>query len=200
MLTFPDTEKKLKSRISSYKSAMNKEKRVHGYINDGAGKRYVLFCFYFILNDLKKSEEYFEWYQKEFDDDIGEPVQKLCWAITLHRIGKESEAKYRLADLMLANLYFIPQVVGQSVTEYDIRHSTNYESIDYFESLPKEVLQNITEPEMEWLCELYDSLEFRRVRKRYIDIFKELEGTEDREVRGRLFDESRSLLNCFEDE
>jgi len=69
MFTFPDTEKKLKSRISSYKSAMNKEQKNLGYINDGGGKRYLLFCLYFVLDDLNKSKEYFEWYKNEFPDD-----------------------------------------------------------------------------------------------------------------------------------
>ena len=60
MMDFPDTEKKLRSRISSYKSALNKEKKTFGHINDGAGKRYLLFALFFVLNDLKKSEQYFQ--------------------------------------------------------------------------------------------------------------------------------------------
>jgi hypothetical protein len=35
MYDFPETEKKLKSRISSYKSALLKEQRKFGYVNDG---------------------------------------------------------------------------------------------------------------------------------------------------------------------
>ena len=92
-MDFPDTEKKLKQRISSYKSSLNKEKRKHGFINDGAGKRYLLFYLYFLLGDLKKSEEYFRWYDSEFSSDAGEPIQMLCWAITLHHMGKEEKAK-----------------------------------------------------------------------------------------------------------
>ena len=65
-MNFPDTDKKLKSTISRYKSALNKEKKTHGHINDGAGKRYLLFALYFVLNDLKKSEGYFQWYKNSF--------------------------------------------------------------------------------------------------------------------------------------
>ena len=57
MISFPDTEKKLKGRISSYKSALNKEKKHYECLNDEAGKRYSLFSLYFVLNDLKKSEK-----------------------------------------------------------------------------------------------------------------------------------------------
>ena len=63
MLSFPDTEKKLKSRISSYRSALRKESATYGFINDGSGKRYLLFYLYFVLNDFEESQEYFEWYK-----------------------------------------------------------------------------------------------------------------------------------------
>ncbi len=104
MYSFPNSDEKLKKRISSYKSSFNKEKKIHGYVRDGSGKRYVLFWFYLVLNDLKKSYEYIKWYEKEFPDDIGEPAQKLCWAITLYRLNNIDKAKFMLADLMFSNL------------------------------------------------------------------------------------------------
>jgi len=115
------TEKRIRTKISSYKSGMSRDKKIYGSINDGAGKRYVLFSLYFQLNDLKKSEEYFKWYEKEFEDDSGEPVQKLCWAVSLYRMGKIEQAEYRLADLMLSNLYVIPKILGRDIKEYDIK-------------------------------------------------------------------------------
>ncbi len=165
MFSFPDTEKKLRSRISSYKSALNKEKKDFGYISDGSGKRYVLFCLYFVLDDLNESREYFKWYKKEFSDDVGEPIQKLCWALSLHRMENDNEAKYMLGELMLSNLYLIPHIIGQDVQKYDIWHSSNYEHIDYVEYIPKEVRENIKQSEIQWMNNLYNSFEFRRIRK-----------------------------------
>jgi len=92
MYDFPETEKKLKSRISSYKSSLLTEKKKFGYVDDGAGKRYLLFSLYFVLNDLRETKDYIKWYAKEFSDDIGEPIQKLCWALSLRRMGDEMEA------------------------------------------------------------------------------------------------------------
>ncbi len=123
MINCPDTEKKLRSRISSYKSALVKEKRTFGHINDGAGKRYLLFSMYFVLGDLDRASEYFDWYTAEFEDDVGEPIQKLCWTPGLHRLERD-EARYRLADLMLSNLYMIPHLLGRPVEPLDIWHSS----------------------------------------------------------------------------
>ena len=68
MYCFPDTEKKLKSTISRYRSALKREESA-GYISDGSGKRYMLFALYFVQNDLSASEQYVEWYEQHFPDD-----------------------------------------------------------------------------------------------------------------------------------
>ena len=197
MISFPDTEKKLRSMISRYKSALSKEKREHGYINDGSGKRYLLFYFYFILDDLNKSQEYFEWYKKEFSDDVGEPIQKLCWELSLYRMKKEDAAKHMLADAMLSNLYLIPSIMGQEVKEYDIWHSSSDEDIDYVEYVPEEIRKNIKDPEIQWMDTLFNSFEFRRIRKRYIEIYHDLQHTKQIEERTKLLDESYSLLDIL---
>jgi hypothetical protein len=72
------------------------------------------------LNDLGKTANYIEWYEKEFSDDVGEPIQKLCWALSLRRRGNEAGAQNMLAETMLSNLYIIPAVLGQTIDEYDM--------------------------------------------------------------------------------
>lgn len=200
MINFPDTEKKLKGRISSYKSALNKEKKHYGCINDGAGKRYSLFSLYFVLNDLKKSEKYFEWYKEEFDDDVGEPIQKLCWALSLYRMNKIDDAKYMLADLMLLNLYIIPRLLGQDIKEYDIWHYSSNADYVYFDYIFDEVLEALSEEDKNWIKEQYDSFVFRRIRQRYIEIYGQLQSVKDVPSRRKLLDESNSLLDQLKKE
>ena len=194
MLIFPESEKKIKTRISSYKSSLNKEMKNHGYINDGAGKRYLLFSLYFALGDLKKFEEYISWYSKEFPDDIGEPVQKLCWALGLRRMGKGTEAKYMLAELMLSNLYLIPRLLGYEVEEYNIWHASNYEHLDYFEYIPEELIAFINEEDLVWVNEEYQSFVFRRMRKKYIEIYSQLKNVKELELRKVLIEESYKIM------
>lgn len=195
MFSFPKSEKELKKRISSYKSSLDKEKKNYEYISDGSGKRYLLFYLYFVLNDLEKSEAYFEWYQKEFPDDSGEPVQKLCWAISLHRMGKEHAAKQMLGETMLSNLYLLPFIIGETAEEYDIWHASNFDQIDYVNHTPDEVIESIRKGEALWIESLYKSFEFRRIRKRYIEIYHKLLSTRQIEARRKLLEESYSLLD-----
>lgn len=194
MFSFPKTERELRKRISSYRSSLSKEKKSYGYISDGTGKRYLLFYLYFVLNDLAKSQSYFNWYQKEFPDDSGEPLQKLCWAISLNRLGRELDAKYMLGQTMLSNLYLLPFTIGEPVEEYDMWHSSNFVQIDYLNHTFDEVIGKITKNEVTWIETLYKSFEFRRIRKRYIEIYHELQNTKEIEARRKLLEESYSLL------
>jgi hypothetical protein len=197
MYNFPETEKKLKSRISSYKSSLLKEKRKFGYVDDGAGKRYLLFSLYFVLNDLEETKDYIKWYEKEFSDDIGEPIQKLCWALSLRRMGNEMEARKMLAEMTLSNLYIIPKLLGCDIEEYDIWHASSDQDIGYFSYLPEEVIASITEAEIQWLRQEYESPEFRHIRQRYIEIHHKLKSTKEFDERKRLLSDSNSLLDAF---
>ena len=57
MYDFPKTEKALKKRISSYKASLLKEQEKFGYVNDGAGKRYLLFPLYLALNNMEEAND-----------------------------------------------------------------------------------------------------------------------------------------------
>lgn len=198
MFTFPDTEKKIKNRITKYKRELQKEKDWQGFIHDGFGKRYLLFCFYFVLGDYDNAEEYFEWYKQEFPDDIGDPIQQLCWALILHRMGKDKEAKYRLAELMLSNLYIIPYLLGYEIEAYDIWHGSNLEEPEYVVYIFDEVVEKINKSDLQWMEELYHSPEFTRIRDRYIEIQHKLKNAKNFEERSKLTDEAESLLDGFE--
>ncbi|MBF0230782.1 MAG: hypothetical protein HQK63_14535 [Desulfamplus sp.] len=198
MYNFPETQKKLKSRISSYKSSLLKEMKKFGYINDGAGKRYLLFSLYFVLNEIEKTKDYIKWYAKEFSDDIGEPIQQLCWALSLKRMNDEVGAKKMLAETMLSNLYIIPKLLERKIQEHDIWHSSSYQNIGYFDYTPKEVIASITEEEIQWIGQEYDSPEFSRIRERYIDIYYNLKTTKEIGERKRLLEESYSLVGSLQ--
>lgn len=195
MAAFPKTEKGLRSRIDSYKESMQKERRKFGCIDDGYGKRYIIFWLYLVLGDLKGANAYLRWYEKTFEDDSGEPIQKLCAAVLLHRSGKEQKAKYYLADLMLSNLYAIPTVLGQDTEQYQLKCFSSFETKEYLDEMPREVIAAISEEDKAWMRELYESLEFRRYRKRYVDLQTELDRAEGVEKRGPLVAELYSILD-----
>lgn len=160
----------------------------------------TLFWLYFMLDDHKASVEYFDWYQSEFPDDMGEPIQHLSWALALHRMGNAEEATDRLAKAMLSNLYMIPLVLGRNVGMLRNRQSSNYEEREYIEECPEEVFLGINDEDRDWLALHYDSLKFAKIRKEYLEIDTALEGLEVGPKRSKLvkqlFEVLRNPTSC----
>ncbi len=197
MYKFPKTAKGLRTRIAAYRKSMQAEWRTHKYIDDGAGKRYLVFWLYFVLGDWDEARSYFRWYATRFPDDVGEPVQKLCWALSLRRMGERREAVVKLADLMLSNLYAIPALLGDTLEAPAIWHDSNLAEPAYAAELPVEIMQAITAEERQWVAALHDSLEFRRLRKRYIDIAGKLLTSKSVAARVPLVREADALLGSL---
>lgn len=193
------TEKSILKKISSYKSSMKKEKQKFGMISDGYGKRFILFELYYMLGDHEKAREYFAWYRKEFPDDGCDPIALLFWALSLYAMGEKEMARYRLAEMMLKNVYIIPLILGENVKEHDMWHGSNTCEKSYFQYVPQPAIEKISAGEKEWMRELYYSADFERIRNRHIEIYQILKETRDIDERGRLFDECRGLLMTLND-
>jgi len=200
MFSFPKTDKGIRSRIASYKASMQKERRAHGFISDDYGKRYLVFWLYLVLGDVKGASAYLRWYEKTFPDDVGEPVQKLCAAVLLHRAGKQRKAKYYLASLMLSNLYVIPEVLGEECENYKTRWLSNYAAAEYAEETPSEIRSAITDEDKTWIRELHESLEFRRYRQQFMDLHERLDKAKGYENRAPLVRQVGSILNDLKTE
>jgi hypothetical protein len=194
-MTIPTTKKGLATKITRFKTLFKKEYESYGFISDGKGKRYFLFILLFLLGNDLKSLDYFQWYEREFPDDIGEPFQKLCWALTLYRMGRIKDAEYRLADTILSNIYLIPALIDKPVKKVDMLHGSNYAEPDYIYYLPDEIIDAITESDLGWLAEFYSSKIIQKILKRHIEIFFQLQNVRKVELRKPLVRESRSLID-----
>jgi hypothetical protein len=171
---FPKDKSKIRARIGCYERELRKEKELHGSIHDGGGKRHRLGILYMLLGDNAGALESFEWFEKTFPDDVGEPSQYLCWTSALYRAGDEEAAKSKLAQTMLKNLYLLPRLLGIEQTVLDIWHSSNWDEKEYAEFAPPEVFELWTDEEKEWVKEIYSSQEVEEIRSRYIEIYRQL--------------------------
>jgi hypothetical protein len=186
-------EQKIRSRLRSYERKLEKEKKEHGFYRDGAGKRYQIGPHYMLLGDDDGALDAFEWFEKEFSDDVGEPGHYLCWTLALHRAGNEVGAARKLRQTMLTNLYLVPHLLESPIAELDIWHGSNYAEPPYVEHIPGTYLQLWTEAEREWARGLYHSPGFQSVRARYIEISRALDTTPPGPERSRLVEELYEL-------
>ena len=141
-------QKKIRSRLRSYERKLQQEKKEHGYYRDGVDKRYQIGPHYMLLGDNDGALAAFEWFEKEFPDDIGVPDHFLCWSLALHRAGNEIGAARKLRQTMFSNLYLLPRLLGSPIAELDIWHGSSDAEPSYVEHIhePLSVL-NIGTPQ-----------------------------------------------------
>ena len=172
MSRFPNDPRKIEERIKRYEDDLHKEFKKSRYISDDSGKRYMIGPMYLLLGDVSGAIKSFEWFEKVFPDDSGEPFHLLCWALGLYQSNDRAKAAKKLCRAMLSNLYLLPYLVGIEQPSLDIWQSTNWEGKEYVEQGPAELLQLWDEQALRWAEELYQSESFRKVRERSIEIFR----------------------------
>ncbi len=193
MSLFPDDPKKIRVRIRRYERSMRKEQQTHGYIDDGYGKRYLLGPLYLLINDNEGAQQSYAWFEAQFPDDAGEPMNDLCWTLSLYRAGKLEAATVKLRQTMLTNLYIIPHLLGQEQEELDIWHGSNYAEKGHLEFIPSEIFKLWDEAALKWVQEAYNSLGMSTIRKRYIQIYHQLNTEPLGDKRSQLVREAMML-------
>lgn len=193
MFQLPKDPKKIRERIRRYERTLRQEYNDTGFISDGYGKRYLLGPLYMILGDTEGALKSFTWFAETFPDDIGEPIQYLCWTLALFRAGDLEAATEKLRQTMLSNLYVIPHLLGQEQEELDIWHGSNIKEKAYLEYIPPEIFELWDEAALQWAKETYDSPELRLVRERYIEIYRSLKTEPAGPKRSQLVREARNL-------
>lgn len=186
MAQFPKDLKVLKNRIRSY------EKSLQGkadFIDDSYGKRYLLGPMYLLAGDVVGALKSFEWFQKTFPDDIGEPSQYLCWTLALLKNKLNEKAAEKLWETMFCNLYLIPFLIGEKVIKNEMRYGSNWEYPDYAEETPEDLIALWSDSEKAWAKEVFYSDQFANARLAYIHLSKKLENTEGPLARGKILEE-----------
>lgn len=193
MNIFPDNPKKIKARIRSYERKLQEEQEEHGFINDGYGRRYLLGPLYMLIDDNEGALQSYAWFETQFPDDVGEPMQYLCWTLSLYRAGDLEASARKLRQTMFSNLYIIPRLLGQDQEKLDIWHRSNLTEKAYLEHIPPELFELWDEAALKWARETYDSPEMIRKRKRYIEIYRQLKNESPGSKRSRLVQEASRM-------
>ena len=195
MYNLPTEPREIKKRIRRYERAFAKELQQFDMISDGSGKRFLLGPLYLMLNDVEGAYKFFEWFEKTFPDDVGEPFQYLCWTITLLRKDNIHAASNKLIETMFKNLYLIPYLLGLNPERLDIWHGSNYEDIKYLGYLPPVTMKLCTEEELGWISKQYNSKKFAAIREKYINIQHQLKTEPRGPKRTELVEQASRLEN-----
>jgi hypothetical protein len=193
MYDFPQDPKKIRPRIRRYEHALRREQVCDGFINDGAGKRYLLGPLYLLMGDTEGALRSFTWFAQTFPDDSGDPVHGLCWTLALYRAGELEHAAAKLRQTMLSNLYLLPRLLSMDQDHIDLWYPSNLAEQRYCDDVPDALLALWEPPSLQWVNALYSSEPWRRVRCRYIAIYTQLKDEPPGPKRSRLIEEAFQL-------
>jgi len=148
---------------------------------------------YLRIDDTKGAMAHYQWFEKMFDHDSGEPFHRMGWTLTLHRNGLDQDAERMLLITMLKNLYLFPNLFGEDPPVVDGWQGSNWEELEYITGAPKWMLNLWTDEELEWAKSIYYSDQAVRIRERYITIYQFLELERPGDKRSKLVNESMKL-------
>jgi hypothetical protein len=193
MYDFPQDPKKIRARIRRYERALRREEACYGFINDGAGKRYLLGALYLLMGDTAGAIRSFAWFAQTFPDDSGDPLQYLCWTLALYRAEELEHAAAKLRQTMLANLYLVPRLLGLQQDHIDMWYPSNLAEQYYSDEVPEAVFALWEPPALHWAHTTYQDAFMQRVRRRYIAIYRQLKTERPGPKRSRLVAEAYRL-------
>ena len=189
---FPTDPKRIRERIRRYERALKKELE-NGFGGDGYGKRFLLGPLYMLMGDVDGALVSFDWYEKAYPDDGGEPYQYLTWALALFRGDRRQEAFNKLYQTMLENLYLVPFLLGRNPQPLDIWHGSNLGWIEYAVEIPRELLSLWDDVALQWAREVSKNPVVVEKVARYVAIHRELKSEPRGPRRTALVNEAFTL-------
>lgn len=187
----PDQRKRFRARANSAVRKLRKEE-ASGYIGDDGGNRYRVGVYLLLAGDLGKASEAFDWFDRTFADDTGEPIFFLYGTLTAYRRGEWTKARLRLAQAMLSNIFLLPFLWKERVDTTGMWFSSNWEEEGYLAAV-REFLDEPTPKEREWITSEWNSAPFTALREGYLATFRALDKEPDYLRRSAILDRWMAL-------
>jgi hypothetical protein len=199
MDVFPRGLKKLKARIRRYEQALRREHSQFGAYDDSYGKRFLLGPLYLLAGDLPGALKSFQWFDKAFPDDSGEPYHRLCWTLALYRSDNVAAATHKLRETDLVNLYLLPRLLGLPQRKLEIWHGSSWAEKEYADDAPPEIFELWDPAALQWARQVYQRPGLTKARARYIEITAQLKSEPIGSKRSQLVEELFGLESVSSD-
>lgn len=189
-------EQRLKDKIKKIKKALAADKkRWGGYYDDSGGLRYAPPEIYMKLKDYIGALRYFNWFDKNFPDDIGQPGFLFEYTLTLFKRNKIEKAEKKALETFLANPYLLDYFLERELIDRDINSNSGW----HRESIEKFFIYSKTDNELQsfaqWLETFIDSSKFLKIKKEFLEIEKKLQTESFDSKRSMLINKRSSLLD-----
>jgi len=166
---------RVKIKIDKYKKALAADKKYWGgFYHDGQGIRYLIPEQYLKIKDYNGALRYFNWFDKNFEDDSGYPIFLFEWTFTLFKCGKLVEAEKKAHRTFFSNTYLFDKFLDREPLQLDKNESSSWE----FESLVQQFTYTNKDAEFiefgEWIEAVLQSRTFLDKANEFIELERQL--------------------------
>lgn len=193
----PNQIERIQNKIKKIKRVLASEKKLLGCYDDSRGLRYLPPTLYIQLQDYKGAMRYFNWFNKNFNDDVGYPIFLFEWSITLFKNNKIKEAEKMVLRTFFSNTFIIDKFLGKEYLELGIQEYSNWENRELGDSL----FYQHKMPELHdfslWLSTFVQSAIFYKYANEYFDIKRRLMNEPVGKNRTELVQRKFQILNNY---
>lgn len=165
----PKQVERTKAKIDRIKKELAADKRRWGgFYDDSRGLRYLPPALYLKLEDYSGALRYFNWFDKNFPDDMGYPIFLFEWTLTLFKTNKIRLAEQKAFQTFRANTHLFIVFLQIPPHGRNIKEHSNWESqelaadLNYFKD--DKVLQDFAK----WLGQFMGSEEFQSFAEKFL--------------------------------
>ncbi|MAU15616.1 MAG: hypothetical protein CMH46_08770 [Muricauda sp.] len=159
----PKQAERIQAKITKIKKELAADKRKWGgFYDDSRGLRYLPPALYIQLGDYSGAKRYFNWFAKNFPDDMGYPIFLFEWTLTLFKTKKTTLAEQKAKQTFRANTYLFHAFLQRPHHGHNIREWSNWESQELAADLQYSRNDRELADFAEWLEGFMDSEKFRQ--------------------------------------
>ncbi len=184
---------RIQNKIVAFKKALADDKKFwKGYYHDGRGYRYEPQRLYIQIQDFKGALRYFNWFDKNFDDDIAYAEFFFEWSLTCFKNKKYEDAEKKALQLFMSNTYMIDTFLERPIhsfnefkdSEWHLKQVQGFKYLKHQDYLKDYAL---------WLEKFVDHENFKKIAGEYLSIELELENTSVGKQRSELVNKQSAL-------
>ncbi|WP_458626746.1 hypothetical protein [Winogradskyella sp. PC D3.3] len=194
----PKQEERLKNKIKKIKQDLQADKKHWGgYYHDGRGLRYLPPELYLKLGDFTGALRYFNWFTKNFPEDIGYPIFLFEWTITLFKTKRIEQAEKKAIQTFMSNTYIFDKFLEKESLQFEKSEASNWqleELIEYFDYTKN---QDDLIDFSEWLERFTTSETFYAFANRFIELRQKLENEPVGHTRTKLIEKEKELIKKY---
>ncbi len=165
----PKQAERIQAKITQVKKELAADKRCWGgFYDDSRGLRYLPPTLYIKLGDYSGANRYFNWFDKNFPDDMGYPIFLFEWTLTLFKTQKMALAEHKAQETLRANTYLLDAFLQIPTHDRNIREWSNWASKELAANLPYSKTDNVLADFAKWLEAFMDSEKFQQFAEDFL--------------------------------